>query len=68
MISNSEEIKDAAQIADILGDFITLKKKGVNYTACCPFHTEKRIAEDMHIPVWRINDIIAGKRCKYRCV
>ena len=41
MISNSEEIKDAAQIADILGDFITLKKKGVNYTACCPFHTEK---------------------------
>lgn len=24
--------------------------------------TEKRIAEDIHIPVWRINDIIAGKR------
>jgi len=41
MISNSQEIKDAAQIADILGDFITLKKKGVNYTACCPFHQEK---------------------------
>lgn len=25
--------------------------------------SENRIAEDMHIPVWRINDIIAGKRC-----
>ena len=25
--------------------------------------TEKRIAEDICIPVWRINDIIAGKRC-----
>ena len=24
--------------------------------------TEKRIAEDIRIPVWRINDIIAGKR------
>ena len=24
--------------------------------------TEKRIAEDIHIPVWRINDIVAGKR------
>jgi addiction module HigA family antidote len=24
--------------------------------------TEKRIAEDIHIPAWRINDIIAGKR------
>ena len=25
--------------------------------------SENRIAEDMRIPVWRINDIIAGKRC-----
>jgi len=25
--------------------------------------TEKQIAEDMHIPVWRINEIISGKRC-----
>jgi DNA primase catalytic core len=41
MIANSEEIKNAIQISDILGDFITLKKKGINYTACCPFHNEK---------------------------
>jgi len=41
MIANTEEIKNAVQITDILGDFITLKKKGINYTACCPFHTEK---------------------------
>lgn len=41
MISNAEEIKNAIQINDILGDFITLKKKGINYTACCPFHNEK---------------------------
>ena len=41
MISNAEEIKGAVQIADLIGDFITLKKKGVNYTACCPFHHEK---------------------------
>ena len=41
MISNSEEIKDAAQIIDILGGFLSLKRKGVNYTACCPFHNEK---------------------------
>lgn len=41
MISNAEEIKDAIQIHDIIGDFITLKKKGINYTACCPFHNEK---------------------------
>jgi DNA primase len=41
VISNTQEIKDAAQIADIVGDFVMLKKKGVNYTACCPFHHEK---------------------------
>ncbi len=26
---------------DIVGDFVTLKRKGVNYQACCPFHNEK---------------------------
>src|SRR5512136_2536544 len=41
MIANTEEIKSAVQISDILGEFITLKKKGINYTACCPFHNEK---------------------------
>jgi len=25
--------------------------------------SESRVAEDIHIPVWRINEIIAGKRC-----
>ena len=25
--------------------------------------SEKRVAEDIHIPVWRINEIISGKRC-----
>lgn len=34
-------ILDAAQIVDVVGDFVTLKKNGGNYTACCPFHNEK---------------------------
>ena len=34
-------ILDAAQIVDVIGDFVTLKKRGANYTACCPFHNEK---------------------------
>ena len=35
------KILDAAQIVDVVGDFVTLKKRGSNYQACCPFHNEK---------------------------
>ncbi len=36
-----DRIYAAANIVDIIGDFVTLRRKGVNYTACCPFHNEK---------------------------
>lgn len=34
-------IFDAAQIAEVVSDFVTLKKRGVNYLGLCPFHNEK---------------------------
>ncbi len=36
-----DRIYAAANIVDIIGDFVTLKRQGVNYQACCPFHNEK---------------------------
>lgn len=36
-----DRIYAAANIVDVISDFVTLKKKGVNYQACCPFHNEK---------------------------
>lgn len=36
-----ERIKQAADIVEVVGDFVSLKKKGANYSACCPFHNEK---------------------------
>ncbi len=36
-----DRIYAAADIVEIVSDYVTLKRKGVNYTACCPFHNEK---------------------------
>lgn len=34
-------IIDAAQIVDVVGDFVSLRRRGVNYIGLCPFHDEK---------------------------
>ncbi|MFI3295096.1 MAG: DNA primase [Rikenellaceae bacterium] len=36
-----ERIFAEADIVDVVSDFVQLKRKGTNYTACCPFHNEK---------------------------
>ena len=36
-----DKIYAATNVVDVVSDFVSLKKKGVNYTACCPFHNEK---------------------------
>ncbi len=36
-----DRIYAAANIVEIVGDYVTLKRKGTNYQACCPFHNEK---------------------------
>ena len=43
MISKTiiDKVLDAAQIVDVISDFVALKRRGANYTACCPFHNEK---------------------------
>lgn len=36
-----DKVKDAANIVDVVGDFVKLKRAGVNYTGLCPFHDDK---------------------------
>ena len=31
----------AANIVEVVGDYVSLKRRGANYVACCPFHNER---------------------------
>lgn len=36
-----DRIMDAAQIVDVVSQFVSLKRRGVNYIGLCPFHSDK---------------------------
>lgn len=37
-----EEIRESADIVETIGEYIQIKKMGKNYSALCPFHSEKK--------------------------
>lgn len=36
-----QRIMDATRIEEVIGEFVSMKRRGTNYVACCPFHDEK---------------------------
>ena len=36
-----QKILDTAQIEEVVGDFVSLRKRGAEWWGCCPFHNEK---------------------------
>ena len=36
-----DKIMDAADIVEVVSDFVSLRKRGVNYIGLCPFHDER---------------------------
>ncbi len=36
-----EQVMEATNIAEVVSDFVALKRRGANFVACCPFHNEK---------------------------
>ncbi len=36
-----QQIFETARIEEVIGDFVSLKKRGTNYLGLCPFHNEK---------------------------
>lgn len=38
-----DKIKSAANVVDVIGDFIQLRKRGVEYQGLCPFHADRSL-------------------------
>lgn len=46
-----QKIKDAASIVDVVGEFVTLHRSGVNYEGLCPFHEDRNLGSFVVSPV-----------------
>jgi hypothetical protein len=58
-------VTDAAKIEEVVGDFVTLKKAGVNLTGLCPFHDDKNAGNFIVRP--STLSVGAPGRNTYRC-
>ncbi|HKV40236.1 MAG TPA: DNA primase [Blastocatellia bacterium] len=44
----ADEVRNQADIVRVISDYLTLKKRGANHIACCPFHSEKTPSFNVH--------------------
>lgn len=56
-----DRILDAAQIVDVVSEFVTLRRRGVNYIGLCPFHNEKLHLSVFHRAKDSVNVSVVGK-------
>ena len=45
-----ERVKSAADIVDVVGDFVELHKRGIRYLGLCPFHHERHLGSFVVYP------------------
>jgi DNA primase len=44
----ADEVRQQTDIVRIVSDYVALKKRGANWIACCPFHSEKTPSFNVH--------------------
>lgn len=62
-----DRILDAAQITDVVSDFVTLRKRGVNYVGLCPFHDDKPLLSMYPPPKGSVSALPAEKE-EMQCI
>ena len=45
-----DKIMDATNIVEVVGDFVNLRKAGVNYKGLCPFHDDRHLGSFVVYP------------------
>ncbi|OYT73922.1 MAG: DNA primase [Chloracidobacterium sp. CP2_5A] len=43
-----DDLRSQADIARVISNYVTLRKRGASYIACCPFHNEKTPSFNVH--------------------
>ena len=61
-----DRILDAANIVDVVSEFVTLRKRGVNYVGLCPFHSDKSPSFYVSPAKTSANVLLAAKAAR-RC-
>ncbi len=51
-----DRVIQASDLVGLIGDYVSLKKKGINWEACCPFHEEKS-------PSFKVNPVKGIYKC-----
>ena len=62
-----DRILDAAQIMDVVSDFVTLRKRGVNYVGLCPFHSDKPLLF-MSLPPKDYANVLLVEKVEMPCI
>lgn len=44
----ADDVRNQGDIVRVVSDYVSLKKRGANYLACCPFHSEKTPSFTVH--------------------
>lgn len=56
-----QRIFDTATIEEVVGDYVSLRKQGVNFIGLCPFHNDRRPSFTYPLPKTSVSALLVAK-------